>query len=279
MRALLIDGGQSGCRFALAHDGAVGPAQTLPGLARAGRSYEPLRALVAAHDVDLVAAGLTGYTGEDLRLDAPRVRVTNDAVTAYLGALGDEPGAVVVAGTGAIALACARDGRWARADGWGTHLGDDGGGYWIGRRALALALRAQDGRGGSPALLRRAQARYGRQLVRALYDVPDTVAAIAAFAPDVAAAARDGDELAAQVWREAGQELARTVAAALAQAGAPPVVSWSGGVFAAGDLILAPFIAQLGFEPRAPLGDGLAGAARLAAGTPRFASLVHGGPS
>ena len=64
--------------------------------------------------------------------------------------------------------------------------------------------------------------------------------------------------------------------AALDRAGAPGIVSYAGGLFAAGDRILEPFHAELGVEVRAPLGDGLAGAARLAAGTDLFASLVHG---
>ena len=59
-------------------------------------------------------------------------------------------------------------------------------------------------------------------------------------------------------------------------AGAPPTVSFAGGLFGAGELILGPLRAALGFDVREPLGDGLAGAARLAAGTDRFASLVHG---
>ena len=321
-RVLLIDGGQSHCRIALARDGVIGRIESAPGLTRVGRRYDGLRALVAAHTVDVVAAGLTGYAGEELSLDAPRVVVTNDAVTAYLGALGDQPGAVIVAGTGAIALAAGDDG-WARADGWGTLLGDNGGGYWIGRRALASAARAADGRpDGSHELLRRARARYGDGLIRGVYDAPDATAAIAAFTPDVAAAAYEGEETAAAIWQAAGHELARTVAAAIARAGAAapggpgpahagpahagpahagpahagpahagpaspgavpaaPVVSWSGGLFAAGALILDPFRAELarlvpGVQVRAPLGDALAGAARLAEGTTRFASLVHG---
>src|SRR4051794_36255815 len=115
MRALLIDGGQSGCRAAVLSEGAIGPVETVAGLAGSARRKTRLRELVAAHHVDIVAAGLTGYAGEGLDLGVPAV-ITNDAVTAYLGALGEEPGAVIVAGTGAIALAAAADGTWARAD-------------------------------------------------------------------------------------------------------------------------------------------------------------------
>ena len=268
-RALLIDGGQSGCRVALSCDGAIGPVETMPGLRRVDRAYAWLRALVARYEVDLVVAGLTGYAGEDLGLE--RAIVTNDAVTAYLGALGDEPGAVIVGGTGAIALASGPEDRWARADGWGTLLGDAGGGYWIARRALDLALRAADGRGGSDELLQLAEARYGPDIIHAVYDAPDPTATIAAFAQDVVGAAD-----AAPIWEQAGRELARTTAAALERAGAPRTVSFAGGLFGAGERILGPLREQLGVELRAPLGDGLAGAARLVAGSTRFASLVHG---
>jgi hypothetical protein len=46
-------------------------------------------------------------------------------------------------------------------------------------------------------------------------------------------------------------------------------------LFGAGDLLLGPLEAALAFAVRAPLGDALAGAARLAAGTELFASLIH----
>ena len=235
------------------------------------------------------------------------VIVSNDAVTAHLGALGGEPGVVIVAGTGVIALAVGRDGRWARADGYGALLGDDGGGHWIGRRGLAAALRARDGRpGGSRALLERAEARFGERIVPAVYDAPDPVATIAAFARDVAEAARAGDEVAAAVWDEAARELAETARAAargarpadpgsaasrrpparspprLARPAASPprlarpdlpaaasraddstaAISYAGGLFAAGDLLLAPLRAELA-DLRPPLGTPLDGAARL----------------
>src|SRR5215204_3898009 len=124
------------------------------------------------HTVQAVVAGLSGFDdssemahaimkGIRSLVQAERVIVTNDAVTSYLGAIGVAPGAMVAAGTGIIALAGDTDGSFARADGWGYILGDDGGGYYIGRRGLASALRAWDGRGGSEALLLRAKKVFG----------------------------------------------------------------------------------------------------------------------
>jgi N-acetylglucosamine kinase-like BadF-type ATPase len=291
MRVLLIDGGQSGCRVALRVDGEEVAREALPGLLRAGRDWAPLRELVARFDADAVAAGLTGWEGADLGVP---MTVTNDAVTAHLGALGGEPGAVIVAGTGAIALAGSEAG-WARADGWGTMLGDAGGGYWIARRALDAALRAHDGRGGSEALRVAAEARFGplAEIARVVYDAPNPVATVAAFARDVADLARGGEPTATSILAAAGRELAATVTAALERAGLlepkapgalssprrarPVVVSWSGGVFSAGDLVLDPLRAALpdGVELRAPLGDGLDGAARLLEAPRLFSDLIQ----
>jgi N-acetylglucosamine kinase-like BadF-type ATPase len=46
----------------------------------------------------------------------------------------------VLAGTGSISLARAADGRAGRAGGWGYLLGDEGGGFWLGREAIAALL-------------------------------------------------------------------------------------------------------------------------------------------
>ena len=116
-------------------------------------------------------------------LRAQRIAVTSDAVIAHAGALGGEPGVVLVAGTGVVALAIDANGALRTADGWGPWLGDEGGGAWIGAAGLRAALRAHDGRGPSTTLLDAASARFG---------APETwpaqladAAALASFAPDV----------------------------------------------------------------------------------------------
>jgi N-acetylglucosamine kinase-like BadF-type ATPase len=293
MRALLIDGGQSGCRAAVVDRGRTVATNAAAGLPRQGRDYGALRALLADEEewrgIDIVAAGLTGFRGDAAAvaaaLHAPTAIVTNDAVTAHLGALGGEPGVVIVAGTGAIALAVAADGTTARADGWGTRLGDDGGGYWIGRAGLAAALRAHDGRrGGSPELLDRAVARFAATtaapargvgaIVAAVYDSPDAVAVIASFARDVAAVAHDGDAVALGIWEAAGRELADSARAAARRAGVDGPFSYAGGLLDAGELLLGPLRAELG-DVREPLGDALAGAARLLERPPLHLDLIY----
>ena len=267
-RYILIDGGQSGCRIVYAVDGKRVLAGDAAGLGR--RDPAPtdgiLRVLEQAFEdlapripdaFDVVVAGLTGYDGSRetaraiadgvrTRVRTARVVVTNDAVTSYLGAIGIEPGAVVAAGTGIIALAGDSEGNVARSDGWGYILGDDGGGYYIGRRGLASALRAHDGRGGSQALLQRAKDEFGdpESLRDRVYSSPNPVGEVARFALEVAEAAREGDSVAEEVWAIAAREVAQTATAALGRVFAPdaPVsVSWTGNLFNARDLMLQPF--------------------------------------
>ena len=59
----------------------------------------------------------------------------------------DQPGVVVIAGTGSIAYGRNERNQAARAGGWGYMLGDEGSGYWIGRAALRAVLREADRRG------------------------------------------------------------------------------------------------------------------------------------
>jgi N-acetylglucosamine kinase-like BadF-type ATPase len=213
--------------------------------------------------------------------------VTNDAVTSYLGAMGFEPGVVVAAGTGVIALAGDRDGNFARSDGWGYILGDDGGGYYIGRRGLASALRAHDGRGGSQALLQRAKDEFGEpeSLRDRVYSSPNPVGEVARFALEVAEAAREGDSVAEEIWAIAAREVAQTATAALGRVfvpDAPVSVSWTGNLFNARDLMLQPFQQQVAvIWPKAsllaPRGTALSGAELLARSNPppMFEDLLH----
>ncbi len=148
------------------------------------------------------AAGLATL-GDALRAELPgaparepgvrKVALAADAVTAYVGALGPQPGAVIAAGTGLIAIGTDLSGRH-RADGCGHLLGDCGSGAWIGRAGPEAALRAHDGRdGGSAALPARAEEAFGPmpQLPGRIYPRCDRAAVLASFAPEVAACAAE----------------------------------------------------------------------------------------
>ncbi|MCH0539977.1 ATPase [Streptomyces sp. MUM 203J] len=246
-------------------------------LAEAGGGAGPPLAAVAVG-----AAGMASL-GDGLRAALPgalrrslgvrRVVLAADAVTAYAGALGQRAGAVVAAGTGVVALGTDLSG-WRRADGWGHLLGDCGGGAWIGRAGLEAALRAHDGRpDGSRALLRRAEAVFGPVggLPGRVYPRPDRPAVLASFAPEVAGCA-SGDPVAAGILAEAARHLAGSAAAVHPPGG--EVLALAGGLFRAGEVLLAPVREAVagalpGVRVVPAARNPLAGALRLAAAVAR----------
>ena len=139
--------------------------------------------------------------------------VVNDALVALVAGVGDEPGVVLIAGTGSIAYGVNEDGYAARAGGWGYVLGDEGSGYWIGREALIAVVRETDGRGPrtrlTPLLLEHFGLTHANGLVREIYDKGLHRQAIAALGPVVARARSEGDLVAAEILRGASLELMR----------------------------------------------------------------------
>jgi glucosamine kinase len=92
-----------------------------------------------------------------------RLVLDTDAAASLAGAHRDSPGAVVLAGTGAVGEALRRDGSRVSASGWGFPVGDEGSGAWLGLRAMAEAQRALDGRAPAGALARALWAACGAE--------------------------------------------------------------------------------------------------------------------
>ncbi|MFF4564939.1 N-acetylglucosamine kinase [Streptomyces sp. NPDC001435] len=293
---LAVDSGGSGLRAVVGVAGRGPSAQRESGepVCTGARGIDPghlleqllpmVRGLVAETGVsglDTAVVGAAGFAtlGEALRAELPgalarelgvrTVALAADAVTAYVGALGPRPGAVVAGGTGLVAigtdLTC-----WRRADGWGHLLGDCGSGAWIGRAGLEAALRAHDGRdGGSVRLLTCAEEQFGpvTGLPGLLYPRSDRPAVLASFAPRVADCA-DGDPVAAGILRAAARHMAESAAAVCPAAGEPRI-ALTGGLFKMGDPLLVPLAEELARRLpqalRVPAeGDPLHGAVRVA---------------
>ena len=284
-----IDGGGTRTRAVLAGSdlrergrGASGPANvaTRP-LPRVLETLEEAitdalaSAGVRRADVARVSCGLAGLesSGASGRLlaaledrwGAGRVLVTTDARAALAGATDgpvDEPGVVLIAGTGAIAFGRGPDGREERAGGWGHVIGDEGSGYAMARQGLAAAVRHLDGRGPKTAmtdLLFTAEGTHSAaELVQKIHGSDGGAGDVAAYFPVVLGAARLGDAEAIRILTEAGTELAlaaTTVVKKLGLENAAFKVSTVGGVFAAGELLLGPLREGLHrVAPRALLG-------------------------
>lgn len=154
-----------------------------------------------------------------------RVWVASDLHGAQAGAFGGGAGVVLIAGTGAVAFGRDALGGEARAGGLGPLFDDPGSGYDLGRRALAAAACAADGRGPGTVL--------GERLVAEL-EVPDLRAVaraylagelsrgrVAGLAPAVLEAAGAGDEVAAKVLAAATGGLACAARAVVERLGQP----------------------------------------------------------
>lgn len=170
---------------------------------------------------------------------AVRLRVATDVEAAFQDAFGVGAGILLISGTGSIALGRTADGRSARAGGWGALLGDEGSGYAIGLAGLRAAARAHDGRGTATALLDAVLAHAGVSEPQGLIAWADRArkADVAALAPAVVAARRDGDAAAAAIIADAVEELVRHVVAvheALAPWPEPPGIALAGGLLAPG---------------------------------------------
>ncbi|MFI6357196.1 N-acetylglucosamine kinase [Streptomyces sp. NPDC050743] len=293
---LAVDSGGSGLRIAVGVPGRAPAAQR--------ESREPVRtgirgidpahlmgqlvplarasaAEAAVDELETAVVGAAGFAtlGDALRAELPgalarelgvrRVALAADAVTAYVGALGPRPGAVLAAGTGLIAVGTDLK-AWRRADGWGHLLGDCGSGAWVGRAGLEAALRAHDGRdGGSAPLLACAEEQFGpvRGLPGQLYPRSDRPAVLASFAPRVAACAPH-DPVAADILRAAARHMAESVEA-VCPADGTPQVALTGGLFRLGEPLLAPLREELASRlPHARQvpaeGDPLHGSVRIA---------------
>jgi N-acetylglucosamine kinase-like BadF-type ATPase len=188
-----------------------------------------------------------------------RALVVNDALIALVAGAGDRPGVVIVAGTGSIAYGRDASGRAARAGGWGYMLGDEGGGFWIGRAALAAVVRQHDGRGPNTLLTELVLAQMGitspTQLIHAVYDKGLHRQAIASIAWVVQRAGDAGDAVASDILARAGVELTAAAASVVMQLGMRGDVFrtvLSGGIFRAIPSLVADVAARLSeVAPRA----------------------------
>lgn len=179
-----------------------------------------------------------------------KILVTHDARIALAGALEgpvDSPGVVLIAGTGAIVFGRGPDGTEGRTGGWGPVLGDEGSGYVIARQGLASAVRDLDGRGPRTLIRDFLFASEGMkssdELLHRIYRTDGGSADVAAYFPIVLKAAKAGDAEALRILGAAVEELALAVVTLVRKLKLEREafgIATVGGVFSAGDLILAP---------------------------------------
>lgn len=180
------------------------------------------------------------------------IDVVGDMQIALEAAFDAGPGVIVIAGTGSIAYGRDRHGKTIRAGGWGFAIGDEGSAHWIGRAAVSAVLRTSDLQGeagisASPSLAEDLCRKWGvtslLDLARAANSIPPPD-----FASLFPAVAASNDELARQVLRQAGRELAQVAGIVIRRLFAEETVvpvAMTGGVFGHSELVRQVFYNEL----------------------------------
>ncbi len=239
--------------------------------------------------ITCAAFGLTGYgetvtSAQDMNaavsasLPGVRCILANDSVVGWSGALRASTGIHVVSGTGSVAYG--EDGRGGaeRAGGWSLFYGDEGSCYWVGVQGINAFFRQADGRMKKTLLFEYIMDLF--HLTDPLFVCGafeqmtdgDSADKVAAFQRHVLALYRLGDPVAKDIYDRAAEQLSLLVKALKSRLrfaeNTPVSVSWSGGLFKAGECVLAPFserIRALGCVPVPPAYGPLAGAVGYAA--------------
>jgi glucosamine kinase len=146
---------------------------------------------------------------------AEEIVIHSDFSVALDDAFGDGPGVLLISGTGSVAFGRGPTGLTARCGGWGPVFGDEGGGAWIGRRALSVVAAASDGREPETALtgaiLTAAQVNEVSELIS--WAAQGTPGTLASLAPVVMSVADAGDLRANAIVSLAVEELSLHVRA------------------------------------------------------------------
>ncbi len=143
-----------------------------------------------------------------VRFSWRKVQVRTDAEIALAGAFLGSPGIVVIAGTGSIVIGKDERGDMHRVGGWGREFGDEGGGFQLGRKALAAVAKASDGRSGPTALTDALLQRLKLTDVSGLVEkVSRNTLDVSTLAPLVLEAAEQGDKVAKEIVKQSADEL------------------------------------------------------------------------
>ncbi len=149
----------------------------------------------------------------------------------------DENGecAVVISGTGSMALHRKEDGTIRHAGGWGYILGDEGSGYSIGLSGIKAAIRSYENYGEKSALIDECLRYFSTDniydLIDLYYDKTVSRKVTAAFAKNVISLAESGDKTAKSIIKSEAKLLSETVISLLYGVKKDIPIGLWGGIF------------------------------------------------
>ncbi len=135
-------------------------------------------------------------------------RVESDARIALEGAFSGGPGCILIAGTGSIIFGKDTNGNIFRSGGYGRIIGDEGGGYSMGKKALQALSKYYDGRGLPTVIEKLLKTKHNisspEDLIKLVHRSEFNIASVAL---SVIQAAGEGDEIANKIIDEESEEL------------------------------------------------------------------------
>lgn len=161
--------------------------------------------------------------------------INHDAYISLVGAHGKSEGIITISGTGSITLGLDGSGRLFRVGGWGHILGDEGSGYYFGKRGLAAMVKSYDGREKSTSITEKILNYLSfsnvDEIIPYVYNNLDNKAKISSLSKLVIEAAEEGDSVANKIITEGIEELANMTITVVKQMGKDLDIALSGGVF------------------------------------------------
>lgn len=209
-------------------------------------------------DLSFTFMGLPGYgevkeDGEKLEKIIAKVfsgmnyRIGNDVESGWAGSLACEPGINIVCGTGSIAVGFNEKNETARSGGWGEFIGDEASAYWVAKKGIEEFSKQADYRHDRTKFYdifkERLELSYDFEIIDILHNryklARTDVAKISMIVSEIASL---GDEPAVNIFKEAAHEIYLMIRSIVKQLDLYGIVklSYTGGVFKAGDLVLKP---------------------------------------
>lgn len=242
---------------------------------------------ISISDIDYACIGIPSFEEiesdtQDLinitqdALQTKNVKCVNDVVIAWAGSLACEPGINLLAGTGSMGYGVDQKNNAVRSGGWGYFCGDEGSAYWLGKKLIELFTKQADGRMKKDKTYDIVCKKFGLKSDFEFIDVlyyklgmkRDEIAKLQLLLNE---AADQGDQYAVDSYKQAAYELSQIIAAIINQLDFDKdksiSVSYSGGVFKAGELIFAPlreYLSGFNIELKKPLLSPVSGAALYA---------------
>ncbi|MFP4661351.1 MAG: N-acetylglucosamine kinase [Halanaerobiales bacterium] len=189
------------------------------------KAYRAANMNISKQSIKSACFGLAGIdTGRDYEYIFPLLRdigylekilLMNDSYLALAGGNAAAKGLAIISGTGSIAVGINKEGKRKRVGGWGYIFDDRGSGYDIAVSALHAIFRAFDGRGRATEMSKLfcafLEVENVEGIMQKVYIENMSRKDLAGLTKLVFDSAMNGDEIAIEIIRKAGADLAEQV--------------------------------------------------------------------